>query len=382
MFNKTVKCIRDISIILMIGLFAIVFLGASVEAQEIPDFLKVPTVSRPDVKPEYTIRVGHVDLTDHWSGRKSYAATIMFKSIVEGETNGKVQVQEFPAQELGNATSMLAATQLRTLEMNMCGDSSLTGFFPANDILSIPYIFSSQAVAHKVITGPFGDKLSKAILEETGMRVLGWGGLGYRYFISNKPLKSVDDFKGIKVRVMESTLQMKMIEALGAIPTPISFSELYTALSQGVTDATDTAAYSVPGRKFYEVTDYMYISAHLYTFQAILINEEFFQSLPEEYQVVILRAGKEAAQLHRSISAMTDYMAVDKILSENLMEIYFPSIEEKAQLQALMQKPIMELLRRKLGIDETDMWLRELFSAVRDAEIEIYGKGITEFPNL
>ena len=142
---------------------------------------------------------------------------------------------------------------------------AIAGYFKPAMVLDIPYLFSSAPVAWKVLDGKFGDELAAALLDKTGMRVLAYGETGFRNFTNSKrPIKSPEDLKGLKIRVMETPLYITLVKALGAAPTPIAWTETYTSLQQGVVDGQENPVSVIIQAKFAEVQKYLTLDGHTY----------------------------------------------------------------------------------------------------------------------
>jgi tripartite ATP-independent transporter DctP family solute receptor len=219
------------------------------------------------------------------SGTHANLAT--FKGLVEGGSGGNVVVKVFPASQLGNERELIEGTKIGTIQMCFVS-GAIAGFYKEAQVLDIPYLFASGPVAWKVMDGPFGKDMAADILKQTGMRVLAYGETGFRNFTNSKlPIKSPADMKGLKIRVMETPVYVNMVKALGAAPTPIAWSEVYTALQQKVVDGQENPVATIVQAKLYEVQKYMILDGHSYGCDFFLINEKFYQSLPKESQELI-----------------------------------------------------------------------------------------------
>ncbi len=222
-------------------------------------------------------------------GDRLIEACLIFKNYVEEKTGGAVVIELYPASQLGGEREMLEALQMGTLEM-----ASLTnGPFPnfAKDVLvfDIPFIFPNDTVAHKVLDGPFGDKLREKILADTGVRCLGFAENGFRHFTTTKtPIRVPEDVKGLKIRVMENPAHMAMIRELGGIPTPMAFAELYTALAQGVVDGQENPISLIESMRYYEVQKYLTLDGHLYCPYLLMIGEDVWRQLTPEQQKIVM----------------------------------------------------------------------------------------------
>ncbi|SFN05828.1 DctP family TRAP transporter solute-binding subunit [Thermodesulforhabdus norvegica] len=324
-------------------------------------------VTAPSVQAEkVVIKLGHSDPEDPCISKKGAAARV-FKDIVEAETGGSVEVQVFPSNQLGGEREMIESTKLGTIQMCIVS-AALAGYFRPVMVLDIPYLFSSAPVAWKVLDGPFGQELSAALLRETGLRNLAYGETGFRHFTNSKrPVRTPEDLKGLKIRVMESPIYITMVKSLGALPTPIAWPEVYGALQQKVVDGQENPAGVIYNVKFYEVQKYLTLDGHSYGTDFILINDDFYRNkLTEEQRRVIDKAAIIAGNVGRAIQQLNSAMAVAK-LKEKGMEVYSPTPEEREKFKAASQGPVIEWL--KTQVDPS--WVDKVLAAVKQAEEEL-----------
>jgi tripartite ATP-independent transporter DctP family solute receptor len=315
---------------------------------------------------ETVIKLAHVDPEDVFISKKG-AATRAFKDIVEAETGGEVKVNLFPAGQLGAERELIEATKLGTIQMCMVSGAVAGSFKPAM-VLDLPYLFSAPAVAWKVLDGPFGKELSAALLKETGLRNLAYGETGFRNFTNSKHVvKSPADLKGLKIRVMETPLYITMIKALGASPTPMAWTEVYTSMQQGVIDGHENPVGVILSNKIYEVQKYLTLDAHTYGTDFLLINDKFFnEKLTPEQQMIIKKAAIVAGNCGRGIQQLTSAMGV-AALKEKGMEIYSPTAAERAEFKKLTQAPVLEWMKTQID----PQWIEKVMKAVEQAEAEL-----------
>ncbi len=247
------------------------------------------------------IRIGHVAFT----GSLFDKTTHYFERIVEERTNGAVDVRVYGASQLGKDKEMMQAVQLGNLEM--CAPSTiLPGSFPIFAFQELPFLFKDRQHVERVLTGRVGYKLNE-ILGTKGMMVVGFWENGFRKITNNKrPINTPEDLAGIKLRVPKSPARVKLFRTLGANPTSMSFSEVFSALQQGVIDGQENPLAQIASAKFHEVQKYMSISNHVYTPAYPLINKKFFQSLPKDIQNVLQLAGHDAGHYARKTGAEMD----------------------------------------------------------------------------
>jgi tripartite ATP-independent transporter DctP family solute receptor len=311
------------------------------------------------------IKFAHVDPEDPFHSKKGAAARA-FKDIVEAETSGQIEVNLFPAGQLGGERELIESTKLGTIQMSMVSGAIAGQFKPAM-VLDIPYLFSSAPVAWAVLDGPFGKELSEAILKTTGMRNLAYGETGFRNFTNSKRvIKSPADMAGLKFRVMETPLYITMVKSLGASPTPIAWPEVYTSLQQGVVDGQENPVGVIYNNKLYEVQKYLILDGHAYGADFMLINDKFFNSLPAEQQNIIKMAAIVAGNCGRSIQELNSAMGVSELKKEG-MQVYSPTSQERMEFKQKTQGPVIEWMKTQID----PQWIDKVMAATKKAEAEL-----------
>jgi tripartite ATP-independent transporter DctP family solute receptor len=310
------------------------------------------------------IKLGHVDPADVCISKKG-AAGATFKGLVEGGSGGSVNVKVFPASQLGNERELIEGVKLGTIQMAFVS-GAIAGFYKQpRSWISLP--LSSGPVAWKVMDGWFGKELAADILKQTGMRVLAYGETGFRNFTNSKgPIKSPADMKGLKIRVMETPVYVNMVKALGAAPTPIAWSETYTALQQKVVDGQENPVATIMQAKLYEVQKYMILDGHSYGCDFFLINDKFYQGLPKETQELLKTSAYTAAVVGRGVQHLNSATGISEVQTKG-MQVYAPTAAERAQFKAATQKPVRDYVESQIG----KTWIDKLMKAIQEAEAEM-----------
>lgn len=308
-----------------------------------------------------TIKLGHVDPAEWQTSKKGAAATI-FKNIVEGETD--ITVEVFPAKALGNEGDMVQQVQEGTTTMAIVS-GAMAKVCKVADVLNIPYTFSSPTVAWDVLDGEFGKELGDFCLKKTGLRTLAYGETGFRNFTNNvREIKTPKDMKGLKFRVQPIPLYVEMVKGLGGEPTPIAWSELPNALSTGVVDGQENPVGVIYNNNLHKLQKYLILDGHVYAADFILINDEFFQSLPESDQAIIKKAARIAGNMGRAIQEFNTAEGVTKVAAEG-MKVHSPTAAELAEFKKLAQPAVRKWLAAELGDDAE--WIEKLDKAVAEA---------------
>ena len=228
-----------------------------------------------------------------------------FKSRVEKASDGRIVVNTFPSGSLGSAQEMFESLQMGTQEMALLPTARLSGFDPSLQVFDLPFLFPDKETAYSIFDGEVGQKVLDT-LNSTGVRGLSIYEDGFMHFTSNKMIRTLADFSGLKMRSMESPIKMEQFKELGCNPVPIDFGELYNALQQNTVDGQENPLATIVPSKFYEVQDYMLLSYHAYLAQLVLVSNAWFESLDEEAQQIIIDAARSTAAWERDLVAQKD----------------------------------------------------------------------------
>lgn len=201
---------------------------------------------------------------------------------IKEKTGGRIDVQSFPNGQLGSSRDMVESVASGALTMVTEGAAQLGQFVPQLSIIEAPYIWKDAAHMTRALKSPLMDELNKALVEKRGMRMIGVNYYGVRHLTSGKKaINSVEDMKGFKLRVPEVDTFRAMAEAWGARPTPLNFSELYLALSQGAVDGQENPLPTIASAKLGEVQKYLVLTAHIITPRLVIVNEAAWQKIPQ-----------------------------------------------------------------------------------------------------
>jgi tripartite ATP-independent transporter DctP family solute receptor len=308
-----------------------------------------------------TIKLGHVDPAE-WQTSKKGAAGVIFKAIVEGESDLKVEL--FPAKALGDENALVQQAQEGTTQMVIVS-GAMAKVCKIADVLNIPYEFSSAPVAWNVLDGPFGDALAAECLKKSGLRTLAYGETGYRNFTNSKrEIKTPADMKGLKFRVQPIPLYLEMVKGLGGEPTPIAWSEVPNALATGVVDGQENPVGVIYNNNLHKLQKYMTLDGHVYGTDFILINDEFYQSLSKKDQAIIKKAALTAGLMGRAIQEFNTAEGVTKVVADG-MKVYSPTAAELKMFKDAAQPAVVTWLRAELGADA--LWIDKLDKAVAEA---------------
>ncbi len=311
-------------------------------------------------KPDYVIKFGHTATEGAFTSIEGAFASV-FKAMVEAQTGGKVQVDVFPAGQLGGQRELAESTKLGNIEAAFVSDAVLSGFVPKAMIFSMPYLFTDTFDSYRLFNSDWGKELKQDSLKLAGLRTLQAGGFGFRSLTNSKRvIKSPNDAVGLKIRVMESPVPMAMLKGLGASPTPIPITELYTALQLGVIDGQENPPIVLTTYKLHEVQKYMTLNKHQLGTALVIMNEKFYQKLPKEYQTAVDEAADAGAKAWMGLSVIINEGEGLKFLNTKL-EIYSPTAAEMNDFKAKMQPPAQKAIAEKTSED----FVKRSFEAIK-----------------
>jgi len=280
-----------------------------------------------------TLRIGHPMAP----GNNVTVGYEKFKELVEAKSDKKIKIQIFGSAQLGSDRVTTEAAQAGTLDMSSCSTPNMASFSKAFMALDLPYITSPkyQANLYKALDeGELGKELEK-IANNIGLTILMYSQYGYRNFVStNKPLKTVADLAGLKVRTTDSPVEVEVAKALGMNPAPVAWGEVYTALQQGTVDAEGNTFSLLNDAKHTEVLKYAMDSNHNYSMHVLLMNKKKWDSLTEDQQKILREAAHEALVWQRGISDDLEKKAWDAF-KEKGIEVTILNDEERAKLKEL-----------------------------------------------
>lgn len=201
---------------------------------------------------------------------------LKFKETLEAQSGGKYKVT---IQRNDNEREMIESVQIGTLDISFTSTGPVGNFVPEVKIVDIPFLFRDYAHARATLDGPIGqDLLSK--FPGKGLVALGWGENGFRHMTnSRRAVNTPDDLKGLKVRTMENQVHMRAFQTMGALPTPMAFSELVPALQQGTVDGQENPITVIAGNNLNQVQKYLTLTGHVYSPALMLMSPAMFNKL-------------------------------------------------------------------------------------------------------
>ncbi len=297
------------------GLFSFLAIALLVSVFAITSFAK-PIV----------IKFSHVVAVDTPKGK----AANYFAKIVKERTNGRVIVKVYPNAMLYNDRAAIEALQMNAIQMACPTSAKFTGWLPELQLFDLPFLFKNAEHLHKVMDGPVGQKILK-LFKRKGMLGLAFWDNGFKVLSNNKhPIVLPKDAKGLKFRVMSSQVLQEQFKAVGASPQVLPFSEVYSALEQGVVDGCENPWSNLYTKKFYEVAPYTTESYHGYLGYVLVTNQIFWNKLPKDLKKIILGCVKDATAYNREIDAKLTEEQRAKVLKDPKVKVVTLTKEQRA----------------------------------------------------
>jgi tripartite ATP-independent transporter DctP family solute receptor len=257
--------------VFLMALMAVTFLGVS----RPPTVLAATNV--------FNFRMGHNEPI----GSPMNNAYEEWVKILKERSGGRLNPSNFPAGQTGNYAQNIEANRLGTIEVTSGGLDTEGKLSPVTSVLGLGYIVNSYEQVDKVFQGPLGKMLSEEMKKRTGVYVIAYGEAGFRNILSKKPILKLDDLKGVKIRVPETPISLRLFRLMGGNATPVAYAEMYTALQTGVVDAAEGTIADTLGFKFYEPTGHISFTNHQFNAKPIRVNGAWFDKLPPDLQKIL-----------------------------------------------------------------------------------------------
>ncbi len=248
-----------------------------------------------------------------------------FGEVLTKLSGGKFTVQVFPNSQLGKEDAYIANTRRGMIQMCATGTQT-SALHPAMAMLETPMLFDNLGHARRAMEGKTFELINQGFTEKSGLRTLNAFPLGFRHFYTKKPLKSMEDLKGLRLRVPNIPLYLNFAKECGISGQPMPFAEVPSSLDQGVIDGGDSPFADIIALKMYEIAPQITLSGHILVIHSLYINEKFYQELSEQEKGWVNQAAKESADYVWDLMAQLEQNAV-KTITENKGAVSTPSPE-------------------------------------------------------
>lgn len=257
---------------------------------------------------ETVIKLAHPNVPQHPMGE----AYELFKADLEKRSNGAFRVNIYDSSKYGNFDAVVQGLQMGVLEMGSDAPNNFSVFNPELMLFDMPFVIPSYEASDAITDGPIGAKAARS-LERNNILGLGYIEIGFRQIFSSRPVRTLEDAKGLKIRATASKAHIAILKALGMNPTPIAWGEVYTALQQKTVDAIDIDLNLAWFNKFPEITKYVTLTRSFYSPHLVLISKPFFEKLSPQHQAWIKESFAVAQKFEREKIRSNEAMIIEKI---------------------------------------------------------------------
>jgi tripartite ATP-independent transporter DctP family solute receptor len=285
-------------------------------------------IGRPALAQATVMRFGHPHPTsDSWQ-----TAALQFAEKVKAKSGGKLEIQVFPNGSLGSDPQMISAVRGGTLDITLTGNPFFTGMAPKLNVLDLPFLFSSRAHAAKVLDGSIGDGLRRD-LEGSNLKALATWEVGWRNLTnSRRPIANANDLKGLKIRTTPNPAHVLAFKLLGAVPTPMAFTELFTALETKTVDGQENPVTLILNAKFFEVQKHLSLTRHAFTSAPLVMNKAKFDALAPDLQKVLSETAIEMAAIQRKMNEDAEGSSLDALKKAGMQAVENPDRESFSKI--------------------------------------------------
>ncbi len=290
------------------------------------------------------IKFSHVVAVDTPKGR----AAEFFQWRAKELTGGRVEVEVYPDSTLYRDKEEIEALQLGAVQMLA---PSLSKFGPVGvnefEVFDLPFIFSDYGALRKVTEGPVGRSLLDK-LESKGIRGLAFWDNGFKVFSASKPLRKLEDYRGLKIRIQSSAVLDAQMRALGALPQVMAFSEVYPALQAGVVEAAENPISNIYTQRMHEVQKHIALTWHGYLGYATIVNKKFWDGLPADIRVELEQAMREATAYANKLAMEKNDEDLARVKAADTTEVHTLTKEERLALKKALI-PVHRQMESRIG---------------------------------
>ena len=241
-----------------------------------------------DKKPEFLFKASMLVKENHtW-----YRAFVHFSELIEHRSGGRMKVEVYPSEQLAKELEAIRLIRAEVIDMTISA-GSLTNFAEILTFSDMPFLLRDTLAMHKLINSSIGKRIEREMIEKIGLRPIGYFQRGERHLTSNRPIRHPDDLNELIIRVPNAPSYVVAWKALGAKPTPMAFSEVFSSLQQGTIEAQENPFAMIKNAGFSEVQKYLNLTGHLITWGYPIIGEKQFQRLPQDLKTIFLEAAEE-----------------------------------------------------------------------------------------
>lgn len=286
----------------------------------------------------FTCRIAHTE----GIGTPITKAFDAWAEMLNTRSGGRIDAQHFPAAQLGGLAEALEGSRIGTIQVTTAGPDSEEAIAPEIAALggAPGFIYKNEAHVDAVLQGDLGRRASQIAREKTGVEFVAYGETGFRHILSKRPIQSLADMEGLKIRVPQLRIWVDFWSLLGAAPTPLPYSEQYSALSTGIIDAIDSDVFSIEGFRFYEQAPHLTLTGHWFLPKAVRVNAAWLDSLPQDLQDLVRSSATEAFAEQRRVNRALADQTLEGLRAQGVQIFALPE-SELAQMEARTE-PLFE----------------------------------------
>ncbi|MBL3586633.1 TRAP transporter substrate-binding protein [Rhodovulum sulfidophilum] len=289
-----------------------------------------------------TLRMGHPHPeTDSWQD----TALWMGETLAE-KSGGEIGLQVFPNGLLGNDPTMINSVRAGALDIMVTGNPFFTSLAPELNVLDLPYLFHDRDHVARVLDGEIGDRL-RTDFEGTGLYALALWETGWRHVTnSRRPVETPDDIKGLKIRTTPNPAHIEAFRLLGAVPTPMAFTELFTALEMGAVDGQENPTTLILNSRFYEAQKYLSLTQHAFTAAPLVTNAAKLDAMDEDMRALLIETAQEGARRQRAMNVEREVTSLAKLREEGMEVVETP---DRKAFRAIVAEPVQASFGEEFG---------------------------------
>jgi tripartite ATP-independent transporter DctP family solute receptor len=278
-----------------------------------------------------------------------------FKAEIAKVSGGSLVADLFPGMQLGGAKENMDAVRAGTIFGTWIGVAYVSRLVPEVEAVSLPFVFDNREQAMAAIDGPVGDVIEEKLAAK-GFKALGWMELGSRHVTNSKrPLKTIEDLQGLKIRMQPNETHLATFRAIGANPTPLDIKELYSALQQGVVDGQENPYPIIRANRFFEVQKYLSDTSHFFDFIILIANKRTFDRLPAEHQNAVMEAAAKTVALQRKLAIDAEAEALADLKAQGMQ---FDSISAETRAALLKASSgVIDEVKKRIGAEIVDQMM-------------------------
>lgn len=287
-----------------------------------------------------------------------YRGLEIYKRLVEERTGGRVKIQLYSDAVLGDEEQMAEGMQMGTVDVMMAAAAKYANFVPEMDLYSPPYTFKSWGHFDAVLNSDVDRIMAQKVKERRGDIYFGLFTDGARNVFTNRPVKTLAELKGFKLRTMTGPNELAAWKAFGTNPTPLAYTELYSALQVGVVDGAENTMTSLLGMKFWESCKYVLRSEHNFLALPFMMSAKALAKVPADLRDIVLKAGKDTVKDQVAMAIRLDKES-EEALKKNGVTVFEMTKADKEEAITLMQ-PVLEANAKRIGMEKELGMIREL----------------------